>query len=141
MTEATVFGAGYNFEFFPPLSLDPRTSRFMGSTTMARFVGFYSLPGPSGQVLQRGFKRYSGGAFEFPMKVPGDGGATRPAGINENGNIYGSYRPATGPDKGFVRADGEYTTIDLEPTGNTDIANANNRGDLVGRTRVYWQSV
>jgi uncharacterized membrane protein len=67
-----------------------------------------------------------------PFVVPG-GLSSAAWDINPRGDIVGAYRDAAG-GHGFVRTDGEYTTLDYPgTTGTTSATGINARGDVVGQ--------
>lgn len=80
---------------------------------------------------------YLNGVFT-PINVPGSTG-TVPTGINNAGQIVGSYWDVQGKMHGFLDTDGVFTTIDTPyasevsaPLGNTQLFGINDTGDIVG---------
>ena len=96
------------------------------------FVGIYSVGGAySGFV--------SDGASTLPIAFPSSLAETFPYGINDRGDIVGSYitNGATGQEwRAFVRyADGTYSALPELPVANVFMMRAagiNNNGDIVG---------
>ena len=74
--------------------------------------------------------------IDFPNTAPG---LTQPSGINDVGDVVGSYRTSAGPTSpvhGFLLHDGSYMTID-DPSadGVTAALGINAMGDIVGLFR------
>ena len=66
---------------------------------------------------------------------------TEPEGINNEGQIAGSYSDANDRIHGFVLDDGAYTTVDApDAPGNTQVLDIDDRGRLVGVSglRQLW---
>ena len=61
-------------------------------------------------------------------------GFTGPAGINDHGDIVGSYRghACVGTFHGFILHEEAFTTVDVPGASFTEATGINNRGDIVG---------
>ena len=68
-------------------------------------------------------------SFEVPGSAPA---STAALGINDEGQIVGTYGDAQGDSFGFLRAGGHYQTIDLPPGGGTLATGVNEDGRVVG---------
>ncbi|MGC2113846.1 MAG: hypothetical protein WA656_04920, partial [Pseudolabrys sp.] len=73
---------------------------------------------------------YSGGVFTT-LAVPGATDTTA-EGINNSGQIVGSYVGESAQQHGFIYSDGVYTHVD-DPLGMTFPSDINDRGQIVGR--------
>ena len=112
----------------------PPGSTFALAQGINRFgliVGVYELDG-----RRHGFVRLSGGRFIYPPDYPPDreraSRLTSNVGINDPGQISGSFIDADGVRHGFVNEYGQYTTID-PPGGITVFASGiNASGWIVG---------
>jgi probable HAF family extracellular repeat protein len=58
---------------------------------------------------------------------------TEPRGINNNGEIVGSYETASGARRGFLLSSGTYTSISRPGSTRTVLEAINNKGQIVGR--------
>ena len=65
------------------------------------------------------------------VDVPG-AASTSAMGINDRGQVVGSYMDPAGRTHGFVETGGHFTTIDVPGAGNTEITAINNLGQFVG---------
>jgi probable HAF family extracellular repeat protein len=77
---------------------------------------------------------YKGGDFT-PFNVPGAYGYTHPAGINNVGDIVGTFYYASDPDAGchgFLYTGGTFTPLDYPGGYNTQAYGINDLGDVVG---------
>lgn len=108
-----------------------------GINNNGAIVGFYGyFENNLGHFV--GFKRGPGGALQtikYPAVQPSHGWTVIPTAILNNGTIAGYYSAAIGLTRGFILADGQFTSIDLSPVPNgaTIIQGMNNRGDFVGQ--------
>jgi probable HAF family extracellular repeat protein len=75
------------------------------------------------------WKKGSFTTFEVPGSAPGTTGAF---GINDAGQVAGTYSDTQGNSYGFLRTGGTYQTIDLPPGGVTVATGINNDGRVVG---------
>jgi uncharacterized membrane protein len=73
---------------------------------------------------------YSDGVF-MQIEVPGSS-LTRVGGINDEGEIVGSYDDDTGTHGFFRDTDGTFTTLDFPGATGTGAGGINNDGDIVG---------
>jgi uncharacterized membrane protein len=79
----------------------------------------------------RGFLRDAQGAFT-PIDAP-DAVETQPYGVNNRGQLVGSYADAQQGFHGFLLDAGVFTTIDApDATGSTFVFDINERGQLAG---------
>ncbi len=91
--------------------------------------GINNLGGVVGEVragpVTYGFKRFSGGALEYPILDPNNSGHnTGIFGINDAGTMVGEFTGTDGLVHGFVDQGGTFTTVDVG-TGN--------------QTRIGWR--
>ena len=88
------------------------------------------IVGSNGAV---GWLRSADGSAYSPIQVPG-ASYTTPTGINNSGQIVGTYQIGSGAPHGFLRnADGTYTTFDVPGSASgTRAAAINNNGVIVG---------
>jgi hypothetical protein len=68
-------------------------------------------------------------SFEVPGSAPG---TTAAFGINDEGQVVGTYSDAQGNSYGFLRIGGTYRAIDLPPGGGTLATGINEDGRVVG---------
>jgi probable HAF family extracellular repeat protein len=95
-----------------------------GINNEGSIVGYYQ----NSASVAHGFL-YSGGTFTT-LDDPLATGGTYLTGINDTGQIVGSYIGATG-QHGFLYDNGTFTTLD-NPLGVTEIAGINDSGQIVG---------
>jgi probable HAF family extracellular repeat protein len=87
---------------------------------------------PPGTTNLRGYLARNGEIFD--INVP-DARGTTPSGINDRGDIVGSYRDQAGATHAFLYSQGEYTSFDVPASwGNQTAAlDINAQGEIVGR--------
>lgn len=66
-----------------------------------------------------------------PLAVPG-ASSTTPFGLNDHGQIVGSYVDASGHTHGFLDTTGRFTTLDAPGASSTVALGVNNLGQVVG---------
>jgi uncharacterized membrane protein len=87
----------------------------------------------AGQTAISAFLREPNGRFTTLASPDAGFYGTRPDGINNDGQIAGTYLDADERPHGFVLDDGVYTTVDTpDAPGNTQILDIDGRGRLVG---------
>jgi probable HAF family extracellular repeat protein len=64
--------------------------------------------------------------------VPGAANGTVPNGINDAGEIVGSFTDASSVTHGFVQTGATYTTFDVPSASNTSALGINNAAQIVG---------
>jgi probable HAF family extracellular repeat protein len=101
---------------------------FLGINNSDNIVGIY-FGTPS-----RGFL-YANGIFAT-IEVPG-ATSTDVFGINDSGDIVGSYRDAMDMTHGFLYANGKFTTLDFPGARVTVAYDINNFGTIVGHAQGY----
>jgi uncharacterized membrane protein len=85
------------------------------------------------QTTFTSFLRDPDGRFTTISHPDADLYGTRPQGINNQGQIAGSYVDASNRTHGFVLSDGVFTTVDApDAPGNTTVLDIDDRGRLVG---------
>jgi len=98
-------------------------------------VGWYRLPGAD---VRHGFLLQHG---EFTTFDPPGSTFTNPLGINDRGDIVGRFctnpgsaclEPGNGDFRGFLLRNGEFTTLDVPGSIETNAWKINDRGDIVG---------
>src|SRR5207302_4664 len=82
--------------------------------------------GMAGQAKAQGAFNYA--TLDFPGST-----ATLALGINDHGQIVGSYVAAGGTTHGFLLSDGSYTTLDYPGATATEARGINKSGQIVGR--------
>jgi hypothetical protein len=100
-------------------------------------VGSYVL---ANNDSQRGFLWRNGKFVELDINVPDAGpGGTAPFGINNNGDIVGSYLDVDGRRNGFLRSPSGGWTIRPAPDGADDLVltEINDNGHLTGLAVNY----
>jgi uncharacterized membrane protein len=70
--------------------------------------------------------------FDAPHGGTGAGQGTTASGINQQGDIVGSYVDSKGISHGFLLRQGQFTKVDYPKAQSTVVAGINERGDLVG---------
>ena len=79
-----------------------------------------------------GFLKTKAGVFTT-LDVPFAGATgTEARGINEDGDIVGTYVQTSGPDGAFLLHEGVYTRININGTTSVDAYGINEEGDIVG---------
>jgi probable HAF family extracellular repeat protein len=92
---------------------------------------FFGVVSPAYSQTQ-GFL-YDNGTYTIlndPLST-GTPGSTQAYGINDRGQIVGSYMDSSNTGHGFIYSDGTYTTLD-NPLGPAIFYGINNRGEIVG---------
>lgn len=114
------FGLGAALALFTPVEIfqvpypaddSGRITTAQGIDNFGRVTGQFQFEYAPGYPLVRGYVRHPGGAFEYPIKLPDDHGSTAPYAINTAGGIAGTYYPFPKIFRGFVRANGVFSTI------------------------------
>src|SRR4029077_8355746 len=77
-----------------------------------------------------GFLRDKHGVFTA-INYPG-ATDTQAYGINDSGDIVGTYRDTAGLNHGFLLSKGTFSTIDFPGAGSTSARGINSSGDIVG---------
>ncbi len=73
-----------------------------------------------------------GASFTFtPINLP-QGISASVQGINDSGQIVGSFLDGVHADQGFLFDHGTFTTLDVPGSGSTEISAINNSGQMVG---------
>ncbi len=136
----TLAAQSYTFEKF---AVQNSKAPNMGTTSQGSnnrgavvgYIGFLVIDPKTHEPTPafRGFKRFQGGAFEYPIIAPGDGQFfTIAEGIDDSGAIVGRYRDAAGVFHGFLLNNDTYTTIDEGGGPNTWVMGINNAGSFAG---------
>jgi probable HAF family extracellular repeat protein len=73
---------------------------------------------------------YDNGAYRT-LRMPGEA-STLGSGINDSGQIVGTYRDSTNLAHGFLYSGGVFTTIDVPGARWTDLEGINNKDQMVG---------
>jgi probable HAF family extracellular repeat protein len=138
-TGQIVGGGSYNNISIPPSSLPPISGGYQGVPTginnAGQEVGYFftsATPLPGVIYSHRGFL-YSGGTYStlaFPGAIN-----TVAWGINDAGQIVGSYSNSNGYAAGFLYSGGVYTSI------GTNLYGINNLGQIVGDGGVYSNGI
>ena len=81
---------------------------------------------------RHGYVRLSGGRFIYPPDREPDSPLNNTIGINDLGQISGTYRDADGRRHGFVLEYGQYTTLDPPGAVNVFASGINASGWIVG---------
>lgn len=88
-----------------------------------------------------GFIRDIAGNF-VNFEVPGGIGQTYPGGINDSGQVAGSYNDAAGNAHGFIRnSNGSYVTFDVPGSVATEASDINNSGVVAGDFVTFNSSI
>jgi uncharacterized membrane protein len=97
-----------------------------GINNLNQVVGTYDGGGVGGT---HGFLYVNGAVSQ--IDVPG-ALATGATGINDRGQIVGSFIDSSGLRNGFLDTDGAFTTIAVPGASSTEVLGINDRGDVVG---------
>ncbi len=102
---------------------------------VAGYLTFRVIDKTTGEAVPAtvGFRRYKGGAFEYPITAPGDANhLTQAEAVNGSGTIVGRYKDGSGIFHGFLLSGGKYQTIDEGGGPNTWAMGINNAGSFAG---------
>ena len=106
-------------------SLRVRTLRRMAAATLLAAAWTLSFVTPAAQFPEA--QLVSVNLFDVPGAV-----STTAAGINDNGDIVGSYIDAAGNQHGYLRQGSTFTTIDYPGAVTTGLTGINNSGRIIG---------
>jgi len=113
-----------------PLATKPQGTFATDINNAGQIVGYYYTGGTTqdpSPVLAHGFLyNPNDGTYttlDDPLATPGNDGGTQPFGINDLGQISGTY--VNGPNHGFLYTVGTFITLD-DPTGFTTAYGLNN---------------
>ena len=85
---------------------------------------------PGADVLHAAF--FSRGRMTDLGTIGGVAGQSDAAGVNDRGQVVGSYLDAAGKPQGFRLDDGVYTVIDTSAFPSAQLLGLNDRGEVVG---------
>jgi hypothetical protein len=139
VASSTVF---YSGGVFYGLGVEAQSTRdnntyelFLGqtatSTTLSGVLGpaigasNYHMTAPTAQASPAQLSSFT--SLDFPGAL-----ATKAFGINDSGQIVGTYRDASGMDHGFIRDGITFTGIDYPGAVRTEAMGINNTGQIVG---------
>jgi hypothetical protein len=123
----------YTFFDVPGAARDNEGTIINGANSQGDVVGEY-VDG-AGQL--HGFLRHGNDGHIDAIDVPASlGSGTRPLGLNSRGTIVGKYDGPDGRRHGFILEHGVFTTFDIPGVDHTFVTSINDRGDLVGLTRI-----
>jgi hypothetical protein len=83
-------------------------------------------------TAQASVTSYSFADIDVPGSQPGSTGFSFPLGLNNLGQVAGSYNDSSGNSHGFLYSGGQYFTINAPGANDTYLAGINNAGDIVG---------
>jgi hypothetical protein len=129
---------GYAFETFRvPYPPGTGSNTFATAINNAGVVAGYFRVNAGNTPKLRSFKRYPGGAFDYPIKHPSDDFINTIAkSINNDGTIAGDVSTSAGITRGFVLSDDVYSLVAVTPGGFTTVNGINDRGDIVGNETI-----
>jgi probable HAF family extracellular repeat protein len=115
---------------FTAIDVPGAAGTFSGGINARRqIVGTYQI---SARSPAHGFV-YDGSVFVTLDVPPSWGPATQLYGINDRGQIVGSYNGEDLMVHGFVYENGDFTSLDVPGASRTDALGINNHGEIVGR--------
>jgi probable HAF family extracellular repeat protein len=120
-----------------PASLNPNPVIFFVSANAinnkGEIVGAYWMAGGPDGITASGFLDDNG--LFTPIQFPGAADTTA-LGINDSGEIVGTYADSAGVPHGFLDNNGSFTAIDFPGARYTVVSGINNAGEIVGTAAV-----
>jgi uncharacterized membrane protein len=122
------YGFIYSRGLFTRVAVPGATNtELLAVNNSGQILGFYEGPNGAGAFL------YSNGVFDFTRYSFPDAAATGfPMGINDAGQLVGTYYVGPGPNAGYLYTSGTYTSIIFPGISYTWAFGINDSGDVVG---------